>query len=223
MSAFFVTGTGTDVGKTFVTAGLIRFLRGINVPASAVKPIISGFDPGNAAASDSGQLLAAMGEELTDDALRRLSPWQFSAALSPDMAAALEDREIDFELLLNVCREAMAAAKDALFIEGVGGIMVPLDDRHTVMDWMAALNLPLILVAGSYLGAISHTLTALDCLKRRDLAVDILVVSESAGGTVPLADTIDTLSRFVGDVPIAAMPRGGDMQDNFAQLWSVIR
>ena len=65
----------------------------------------------------------------------------------------------------------MSARRDVLLIEGIGGIMVPLDDEHTVLDWMLVLQLPVILVAGSYLGTLSHTLTALDVLRRRGLTV----------------------------------------------------
>jgi dethiobiotin synthetase len=223
MSAYFVTSTGTDTGKTFVTAGLIRYLRQSHQPVAALKPVVSGYDSSVVETSDPAVLLRALGRAVSADEIASVAPWRFRAPLSPDLAAARENRSVDFDELIAFSRKAVAASIGMLFIEGVGGIMVPLDDRHTVMDWMAALKLPLILVAGSYLGTINHTLTTLDCLKRRSLIADALVVSESEGGTVPLADTIATLSRFVGDVPIIAMPRSGATQDNFAQLWGMIR
>ena len=67
--------------------------------------------------------------------------------------------------------------------------MVPLDDQHTVLDWMAALNIPRLLVTGSYLGSLSHTLTGLDVLRGRELAIKALVIDETPGSTVPMADT----------------------------------
>ena len=70
--------------------------------------------------------------------------------------------------------------------------MVPLDDQHTVLDWMMALNVPLVVVTGTYLGTLSHTLTCLDVLKRRELAIKALVVNETPGSSVPLADTMAT-------------------------------
>ena len=66
-----------------------------------------------------------------------------------------------------------------LLIEGIGGVMVPLDDRRTVLDWMSLLRIPVVLVAGSYVGTISHTLTALEVLARRNLDIAAVVVSES--------------------------------------------
>jgi dethiobiotin synthetase len=226
MRAFFVTATGTDVGKTFVTAGLIRTLRETNVTVTALKPVISGFDIATAAISDSGVLLGALDEPITPEALDHISPWRFSEPLSPDMAAAHEDREVDFDVLVGFCRDAMKENKDTLFIEGVGGVMVPLDERHTVMDWMTALGVPVILVAGSYLGSISHTLSAVTCLKQRGLEIAALVVSETGDGAVPTDETLATLARFAPDIAIAAIPRVGhpiDAKDNFADLWAVIR
>ncbi|HTQ13482.1 MAG TPA: dethiobiotin synthase [Rhizomicrobium sp.] len=224
MSALFITGTGTGIGKTFVTAGLIRHLRGLGREVSALKPVISGFDRENPATSDSGVLLRALGEEITQPALNRLSPWRFAAPLSPDMAGARENREIDFDVLVGYCEQAMKQGEH-LFIEGVGGVMVPLDGRHTVLDWIAALRQPTLLVTGSYLGAISHTLTAAECLARRKIPPRGIVISETGDGAVPVADTIATLKRFLPRVAIATIPRVGhfdDARENFAALWDAI-
>jgi dethiobiotin synthetase len=225
MNAYFVTATGTDIGKTFVTAGLIRHLRRLRRKVAALKPVVSGFDIATAAVSDPGVLLDALDEPVSVEALKRLSPWQFAAALSPDMAAAREGRDIDFDVLVGFCREAVAKNEGTLFIEGVGGIMVPLDRDHTVLDWAKALGLPLIVVAGSYLGTISHTLTALDVIARAGLKIAALVINESDDGNVPLEETIATLSRFTGEVPIAAIPRVKApvaARAAFATLWSLL-
>jgi dethiobiotin synthetase len=123
------------------------------------------------------------------------------------MAAAREGRTIDFAEVVGFCRDAIATRDGALLIEGVGGVMAPLDPRHTVLDWMAALDIPLVLVAGSYLGTISHTLTALDVLRRRGLAVACLVISESAGSPVGLDETREALARWAGGPDVVALPR----------------
>ena len=83
--------------------------------------------------------------------------------------------------------------------------MVPLDGERTVLDVMMALQLPLILVAGSYLGTMSHTLTALDALFQRRLKVMATIVSETPGSTVPLDDTVAAIGRFVA--PVIGLPR----------------
>jgi dethiobiotin synthetase len=112
-----------------------------------------------------------------------------------------------------------------LLIEGVGGVMVPLDDRHTVIDWISALRVPVILVAGSYLGTISHTLTALHVLAQRNLTTLAIVVSETPGSTVPLTDTLESIRTFADMIDVIALPRTADetqTQAVFAALAALI-
>ena len=161
MTAFFITGTGTGIGKTFVTAGLLRSLRESGVAASAIKPVLSGYD--GPSGSDPALLLEAMGQAISEDAVAQIAPFRFQAPLSPDMAARREGRSLDYAAVLSFCRDA-AARPETVLIEGVGGVMVPLDDRRTTLDLMQALHLPVLLVAGSYLGSISHSLTAMAAL-----------------------------------------------------------
>jgi dethiobiotin synthetase len=205
VTAIFITATGTDVGKTYVAASLIGHFRDMGRTVEAVKPVVSGFDPAQAAGSDPGVLLRALGAPVTMESIERISPWRFRAPVSPDLAAARENRRIDVDQVIAFCQSAVEKRQDVLLIEGVGGIMVPLDGERTILDVMMALGLPLILVAGSYLGTISHTLTALDSLYRRDMNVLAIIVSETPGSTVPLEDTVNELSRFAE--PVIAVPR----------------
>lgn len=187
----------------------MRALRRRGRPVAALKPVVSGFDPAAPEGSDPAVLLEALGRPVTPAELAGIAPWRYRAPLSPDMAARAEGRPLDVDAVLAFCRDAMAGAEGDLLIEGVGGVMVPLDERRTVLDWMAALGLPAVVVAGSYLGTVSHTLTALDVLARRGLAVRALVVSETAGATVPLDATLETLAHFVADTPVLTVPRLG--------------
>jgi dethiobiotin synthetase len=205
VTAIFITATGTDVGKTYVAASLIRLFRQMARTVDAIKPIVSGFDPAQAAASDPGVLLNALGLPLTADAFERMSPWRFRAPLSPDLAARLEGQRIDVDAVVAFCQGAVAQRRDILLIEGVGGIMVPLDERRTILDVMMALRLPLILVTGSYLGSISHTLTALDSLFQRDMNLLAIIVSETPGSSVPLEEVVATIARFAQ--PVIGLPR----------------
>ena len=207
MAAYFVTSTGTDVGKTFVTAGLIRRLREAGAAVDALKPVVSGYDSSVVETSDPAVLLGALGRPVTADEVERMAPWRFRAPLSPDLAAAREGRVIDFERLIDFSRAAIDGTRGTLFIEGVGGIMVPIDGERTVLDWMAALNVPLVLVVGGYLGTISHTLTALDVLRQRNLTIATVVVSESERNPVELDDTVASIARFANDTAVIGLPR----------------
>jgi dethiobiotin synthetase len=210
MSAIFVSATGTDVGKTFVTTGLIRhFLKGGRA-VDAIKPVVSGFDPAAIEASDPGALLAALGRPVTIEEAQRISPWRFAAPLSPDMAARREGRAIDFGAVTEFCRSAMAGRRGLLLIEGIGGIMVPLDQSRTVLDLITQLRLPLLLVAGTYVGTISHTLTALQVLVRRNLDVAAVIVSESRDSAASLDDTVAAIAQFSDSIDVVGIPRLAD-------------
>ncbi|HEX6996622.1 MAG TPA: dethiobiotin synthase [Gammaproteobacteria bacterium] len=206
MSLLFVTGSGTEVGKTHVTALLTRQLRRIGRTVEALKPVATGFDPARPADSDPGRLLLAGGVEPSLERIAAVSPWRFTAPLSPDMAADREGRAIDFRALVAFCARRRDA--DVTLIEGIGGVMVPLDAEHTVRDWIAAVGAPALLVTGSYLGTLSHTLTAVEALRRGGCTLAGIVVSESAEQPVPADETAAVIARFAAPTPVRLVRRG---------------
>jgi dethiobiotin synthetase len=190
-----------------VTTQLIAELRAAGRRVRALKPVASGFNSADAHDSDTGELLRALGLPLGMANVDAVSPWRFAAPLSPDMAAARENRAIPFEALLEFCRTPLAAAADVTLIEGIGGVMVPLDHERTVLDWIAALGAPVVLVVGSYLGTLSHTLTAAATLRQRGCAIAAVIVSESSEQPVPLAETAATIARFLRPTTVGTLPR----------------
>jgi len=205
VTAIFITATGPDVGRTLVVASLIRHFRQSGRAVDAIKPIVSGYDPAQAAASETGMLVSALGLPFTPESIDRISPWRFRAALSPDLAARQEGRSIDVDGVVAYCQSAIDRRRDILLIDGIGGIMAPLDETRTILDVMMAVRLPLILVTGSYPGTISHTLTALDSLFRRDINVLATIVSETPGSGTPLDQVVATIARFAA--PVIGLPR----------------
>jgi len=209
MSAQFITGTGTDIGKTWLACALLRHWRARGRRVAAFKPVLSGFDPASPEICDAGALLAAMGREVTSAELDAVAPWRFAAPLSPDMAAAREGREIDFAELLAFTRRSVAESREdaATLVEGVGGVMVPLDRAHTTRDWIAGSGLPCILVTGSYLGSLSHALTALAALREVGAEVTAIAVNETPGSTVALDGTLQSLARHAAGIPLVGLRR----------------
>ena len=205
-AAYFITATGTDAGKTFVTEGLARAWRGRGTRVRALKPVMSGYDEAACADSDAGRLLAACGLAATAKNVAAISPWRFAAPLSPDLAAAREGRHLDGEALIDWCRAECVLADGLVLIEGVGGVMAPLDARRTVRDWIAAQGLPTLLVAGTYLGAISHALSALAALREVGVVPRALILNESPGG-VGLDETAASLRPHLGGVPLLSLGR----------------
>lgn len=217
MPSYFVTATGTDIGKTFVTCGLIEALRHQNHDVTAIKPLISGWDDADTH-TDTHQLIASLGLEVTHKTIEAVSPWRFKAALSPDMAARLEGRDIDFNQLQHFCMSHKAShSNDIRFIEGAGGVMVPVTKQYLTSDLIKALDMPAILVAGTYLGTLSHTLTAYFSLKHQAIRTKCLVLSESEQG-VDIDETVASLKPWISE-PIFIIPR---MQEPNPLFWQPI-
>lgn len=189
---------------------------------SALKPVISGFDARDAE-NDTARILRSCGLPAEPKMMDIISPWQFKTPLTPSMAARAEEKPmVDMDKLVAFCRDYHVLKSDFLLVEGVGGVMAPMTKKHTVLDWMVALNWPIILVVGSYLGAISHTLTALETLRTNGLKVAALVVSESFPADVSLADTTMALENFVPrDVPIVKIPRLRDGAEPWKDVPSI--
>ncbi len=205
MSTIFVTASGTEIGKTFVTCALIHQLRGHGYSIRALKPVATGVTDDAQDLTDSGILLKALGHPIDSERVAAVSPWQFREPLSPDMAAEREDRHIPFDDLVAFCCEE--TEEDVTLIEGIGGVMVPLDRQHTVLDWIAALSVPALLVTGSYLGTLSHTLTAVGMLRAQNVKLAGIIVNESETQPVDPGETADVLARFVADVPVRIVGR----------------
>lgn len=187
-----------------------------------LKPVISGFDWDHIEETDSGVLIRSLGAAPSAAAVEACSPWRFAAPLSPDMAARREGREIDFEALVGFCRQAQGGAEDLLLIEGIGGAMVPLNATHLVLDWIAALGVPALVVVGSYLGSLSHALTTLAALRGRGIEIAAVVVDESEDSPVPLAETVATLARFLPGMVLAQVPRGASPAETYGALAEII-
>jgi dethiobiotin synthetase len=213
VSVVFVTGAGTEIGKTYVTCARARQLRAAGRAVRAFKPVATGMvssaDPAFQA-SDTAQLLAAQGLPCDESTIAACTPWRFAAPLSPDMAAAAEDRRLELGEISRWARGAFLQipADTTVLIEGVGGVMSPIACDALNIDLIAALACPAILVGGSYLGAINHTLTALAALRARAVVVRGVVLNETIGSPVDLEGTLASLVRFAPNVALIPLRDG---------------
>ncbi|MEJ0022499.1 MAG: dethiobiotin synthase [Alphaproteobacteria bacterium] len=209
MSAWFVTGAGTAIGKTHISCALLDAWRNHGHACDAFKPLLSGYDPLEMEESDAGRLLIALDRPVTPETVAEMSPWRYRPALSPAAAAREAGTAVPYGDVVTACQSRIAARAGPLLIEGAGGVMSPLAEGKTNLDLIAALGLPVLLVVGSYLGSISHALTALEALRARRVRVAATIVSESAEAAESLADTIADLAQFHAG-PIFAAPRFGE-------------
>jgi len=164
---FFVTGTDTEVGKTFVTALLTRALRSAGLDTVALKPVCCG------PRDDVDALCAAMDGELAPDAV---NPLWFEAPAAPLVAARREHREVDLAAL-TAWFQSHRSRRRSLLVEGAGGWLVPLGTSTTVADLAAALGLPVLVVVANRLGCINHTLLTVESIRRRGLECGGLVLN----------------------------------------------
>ncbi len=206
MDKLFISSVGTGVGKTLVTSILCHQLTKSRRAVFAIKPVVSGFqedDPN----SDPALILRSLGRKPSPQAIAAIAPWRFALPASPHLAARSEGRTVLLEEVAAFCQECAHQAREVLLIEGAGGIMSPLGETCTVLDLAVSLGHGVVIVTGSYLGAISHTLTALATLGAHGLAVRGVVVSESLE-SAGLAETVEALRQFAGaDLRVYALSR----------------
>lgn len=167
----FVTGTGTEVGKTVVAATIARTLAGEGQRVAVFKPAVTGLDEG--VETDYELLRRASGSDQSDE---EIAPYRYGPPASPHLAAALAGEEIDPERLR---RAAAAAAEgaDAIVCEGVGGLLVPLAPGYLIRDLAADLGYSLVVVAAPGLGTINHTLLTIEAARATGLEVTAVVLN----------------------------------------------
>ncbi|KAB8036047.1 dethiobiotin synthase [Janthinobacterium aquaticum] len=167
--ACFVTGTDTEIGKTLTSSAILHALVQRGVRACGMKPVAAGAELRDGELhNEDADMLAAAGNVTM---LRNLTtPYMFREPAAPHIAAALEGVQIDPVPILAAYLE-VAAASDAVVVEGVGGFRVPLSSNYDTADLAQQLDLPVILVVGMRLGCISQALLTLEAITARGLKV----------------------------------------------------
>jgi dethiobiotin synthetase len=196
VSAVFVTAIGTDCGKTHVSAALLRELVAQKRVPLGLKPLMSGYSSTALETSVAGRLLLACGKPVTPETIADVCWKSFTEWAAPNVAARNAGVALDYSALLDFTRARLARHDGPALVEGAGGVMSPLTDTHTNLDLMSDLGLPVLLMASNYLGAVSHTLTALEVLRQRGLTVGAIAVTQMLPNAGLAAPMIDELGRW---------------------------
>jgi dethiobiotin synthetase len=173
MRGLFVTGTGTEVGKTVVAAALARTATTSGLRVAVFKPAVSGLDEPGERIADHELLRLASGSTQTDD---EIAPYRYGPALSPHLAAELAGDRIDPARLGAAARSGGRRA-DLLVCEGVGGFLVPLAPGYLVRDFARDLGLPVVIAASPGLGTINHTLLTAEAVRGAGLDLAAVVLT----------------------------------------------
>jgi dethiobiotin synthetase len=197
----FVTGTGTEVGKTVVAAAIARTASAAGERVAVFKPAVSGLDEGGE--PDHVLLRRAAGSAQSDD---EVAPYRFGPAVSPHLAAEMTGEAIDTARLLDAARSAARDA-DLLVCEGVGGFLVPITRGHLVRDFARELGLPVAIAAAPGLGTINHTLLTVEAVRAAGLDPTAVVLTPWPPDPSPMeSDNRETIAAL-GGIAVEVLPR----------------
>jgi dethiobiotin synthetase len=171
LQGLFVTGTGTEVGKTVVAAAIARTLAAAGNRVAVFKPAVTGLE--EEGEPDHELLRRGAGSNQSDD---EIAPYRYGPPVSPHLAAELVGETIEPPRLLAAARAAGRGA-DALVCEGVGGLLVPLTPGYLVRDLARDLGLPLVIAAPAGVGTINHTLLTVEAARAVGLEVAAIVLT----------------------------------------------
>jgi dethiobiotin synthetase len=212
MRGLFVTGTGTEVGKTVVASALAYTARATGARVAVFKPAVSGLDDHPLSPEvwqsapdlpDHALLRLAAGSKQGDDAV---APYRYGPAVSPHLAAELAGDPIDPDVLRGA---ALAATEGAnmLVCEGVGGFLVPLTTDYLVRDLARDLALPVVVVAPPGLGTINHTLLTLQAVRSAGLEISAVVLTPWPDRPSEMERSNRETIEHLGFVPVQTLPR----------------
>jgi dethiobiotin synthetase len=199
--SLFVTGTDTGVGKTFASAVLLHMLARRHARVVGMKPVAAGIVPGAQCNADVDALAQADGLPL---ALRDRNPYAFTPAIAPHIAAGEAGRRVDLDVIAAAWHRLRAQA-DVIVVEGAGGVMVPLDGRHDMLDIAVRLELPVLLVVGLRLGCINHALLSAHAVRARGLRLAGWVGNEIEPSMPRIDANIDSIADRIGVAPAAIL------------------
>jgi dethiobiotin synthetase len=200
----FITGTDTAVGKTVITAAIATALRQQGRRVGVVKPVASGcVQRREGLVSEDAELLAHHAD--SPHPLDIIAPQRFAEPLAPAVAAQRLGEPIDWSAVQRSV-DTISAASNVLLIEGVGGILVPLDRDHTVLDLARSLNLPVVIVARASLGTINHTLLTAAALRQANVRIAGVIINEYPAENAGLAEETNprAIERY-GKLPVLAI------------------
>jgi dethiobiotin synthetase len=203
MRGLFVTGTGTEVGKTVVAAALARTARASRARVAVFKPAVSGLDELGEAVADHEFLRLASASWQSDD---EIAPYRYGPAVSPHLAAEIAGERIDPARLLSTARAA-GERSDLLICEGVGGFLVPLAPGYLVRDLARDLALPVVITASPGLGTINHALLTAEAVRGAGLELAAVVLTPwPEGPSVMEQSNRSTIAALAG-TEVLILPR----------------
>jgi len=213
---FFVTGTDTAVGKTFISSALLGLARTRGLRCIGMKPIAAGcrLEAGTLRNDDAIALISASATTLD---YATLNPVALAPHIAPHIAAAQVGRTLRAADLTAHCRAVVARNVDLVLIEGAGGWLVPINDTETLADVCVALQVAVILVVGMKLGCLNHALLTAAAIERAGLDLAGWVANSVTEAMPCLDENVDTLRARLRAPCLGVVPHLGSVEPSAAQ------
>ncbi len=212
MKRYFITGTDTDCGKTYVTAKLVEYFPN----AAALKPVASGcsFIENQLVSTDAQQL-----QQNSPLSLNEINPWRFKLPVSPHIASKEEGVCLSMKEIAEYCMNFELKEMESLFIEGAGGLMVPLNENETWIDFLKHTRIPVILVVGLKLGCINHALLTATAFEANNIECMGWIANCLDPQMLAISDNMSTLTNMLKFPLLATLPYCGGISDIQYQLF----
>ena len=191
-NSFFITSTGTNIGKTYCAVEIIKALIKKKIEVNPYKPILSGFNLRKIEESDSYKILRTIKKDIDIKDIKSITPWLFNNAMAPSLAAEKENKNLDYNQVFNWCFDKInyKNKKNSInIIEGAGGILVPIEKEKSILDLIIDLKIPVILVVGNYLGSVSHTLSVIKNIQFSKLNIINIIINQNNDCDLDIDDT----------------------------------
>jgi dethiobiotin synthase len=203
MESYFITGTDTDIGKTYISRILVDALSQFH-PTTYMKPVQTGCTEdhkGNLHSPDYDFVMSGKATPCLD--IANHLPYRFKKACSPHLAASLENSEISLDVVI-AAYTRLSSYNMNIIVEGAGGVMVPLNSKQTMLDLIKTLDLPVILVSSPHLGTINHTLMSIEMLKSRSIRLAGVIINNVRNIQQDFIyhDNIDIIKKYISPRPL---------------------
>lgn len=210
MKKFFIIGTDTEVGKTYISTNLIKAYQAQNIDSICLKPVASGKSQTSDMCEDVEQIYQAYNQKYSAEKINQVS---FTQAVAPHIIAAQTNTNISLEKLQGFVENNYSSKHDVTFVEGAGGLLTPYSNQTTQFDLIKMLNIPVLLVTAIKVGCINHTLLTINELKRHNIKILGWVANASNQNTKFIDEQITTIEKFSGYKALAKIPQNADYLD----------
>jgi dethiobiotin synthetase len=204
MKGYFITATDTDAGKTYISSGLLNHWSNEGYRTLGFKPVASGCQASSQGLKNDDALKLISASNVALD-YQQINPYAFEPAIAPHIAAQQVDVTIDLSLVVNLIHQQKNKA-DYVLVEGVGGWLVPLNNKQTIADLASLLGFPVILVVNMRLGCINHALLTIQAIQQQGLNIAGWIANNPNPSLPYLEENVQSIKKHLHSPLLGIVP-----------------